>query len=195
MAKAIETSKSAEEIVSMFLGLVIVMVVFGLVINFFQKRRGSVSVPGLESSISGTETDDSFDAGKGGADTYVVKKGDNLWKIASNRYNSGYKWVDIAKENDLNSPGLLAVGQELKLSVVETSAVTPVVAGQVEKVEVEMAVEGGEYQVVRGDCLWEVAVRAYGDGYAWTRIWQANERVLNSPDLLEVGMVLAIPRE
>ena len=184
MAKTIETPKSAEEIVSMFLGLVIVMVVFGLVINFFQKRRGSISVPGLESSISGTETEGSFDAEMESGDVYVVQKGDSLWKIASNRYNSGYKWTEIARENDLNSPGLLVVGQELKLPVVEA-----------EKVEVEAAIEGGEYVVERGDCLWDVAVRAYGDGYAWTRIWQANGNVLNSSDLLEIGMVLAIPRE
>jgi len=184
MAKIIETPKSAEEIVSMFLGLVIVMVVFGLVINFFQKRRGSISVPGLESSVSEAETEGSFDAEGGRVDAYVVKKGDNLWKIASNRYNSGYKWVDIAAENGLSSPGLLAVGQELKLPVIEA-----------EKVEVEMAIEGGEYKVERGDHLWDVAVRAYGDGYAWTKIWQANRDVLNSPDLLEIGMVLAIPRE
>ena len=184
MAKTIETSKSAEEIVSMFLGLVIVMVVFGLVINFFQKRRGSISVPGVEDLVSEVETGGSFDAERGGVDAYVVKKGDNLWKIASNRYNSGYKWVDIAKENDLGNPSLLAVGQELKLPVVEA-----------EKVEVEVAIEGGEYKVERGDYLWDVSVRAYGDGYAWTKIWQANRDVLNSPDLLEIGMVLAIPRE
>ena len=184
MAKTIETSKSAEEIVSMFLGLVIVMVVFGLVINFFQKRRGSISVPGSESSISEAGTDDSFDAEVGSMDTYVVKKGDNLWKIASNRYNSGYKWVEIANENGLNSPDLLAVGQELRLPVMEA-----------EKAEVEPTVEGEEYKVEKGDCLWDVAVRAYGDGYAWTKIWQANGDVLNSPNLLEIGMVLAIPRE
>ncbi|MBU3935707.1 LysM peptidoglycan-binding domain-containing protein [Patescibacteria group bacterium] len=55
--------------------------------------------------------------------------------------------------------------------------------------------EGGEYKVERGNSLWEVAVRAYGDGYAWTRIWQANKSKLNSPELLEIGMVLTIPRE
>jgi len=184
MAKTIETSKSAEEIVSMFLGLVIVMVVFGLVINFFQKRRGSISVPGSESSISDAGTNGFFDAERGSVDIYVVKKGDNLWKIASNRYNSGYKWVEIARENDLSSPGLLAVGQELRFPVIEA-----------ERVEVGSAVEGREYEVKRGDCLWDVAVRAYGDGYAWTKIWQANENLLNSPNLLEIGMVLAIPRE
>ena len=192
MANVARTSRSAEEVVSMFLGLVIVMVVFGLVINFFQKRRGSVSVPGSEISEAGAGVTDSFDAKGGvGGDLYTVERGDSLWKIAQNRYNSGYKWVEIARENDLANPGLLAVGQELRLPVVQA----PAVAGLTEGVEVESAIEGGEYKVEKGDCLWEVAVRAYGDGYAWTRIWQANRDLLNSPDLLENGMTLAIPRE
>jgi len=34
--------KSTEEIVSMFLGLVIVVVVVGLIFNFFQRKKGNI---------------------------------------------------------------------------------------------------------------------------------------------------------
>ena len=168
--------------VSMFLGLVIVMVVFGLVVNFFQKRKGSVSVPGAETTAE-AEGAESKDQVVAGGEVYTVEAGDNLWKIAEKHYNSGYKWVEIAKENNLENPGLLAVGQELKLPELTIEA------GEI------MTIEGDSYVVERGDNLWEIAVRAYGDGYSWTKIWEANRNVLNDPDLLEIGMSLVLPRE
>ena len=39
MERASRVSRSAEEVVSMFLGLVIVLVVFGLIVNFFRRRK------------------------------------------------------------------------------------------------------------------------------------------------------------
>ena len=182
MKRKLENKKSAEEMVSMFLGLVIVMVVFGLVVNFFQKRKGSISVPGVE-MIAGSETGEEGAMIVGGGNVYVVEMGDNLWKIAEKHYNSGYKWVEIAEENNLTNPGLLAKGQELKLPELSVEANETV------------AIEGDTYVVKMGDNLWEIAVGAYGDGYAWTKIWQVNKNVLNDPGLLEIGMSLVLPRE
>jgi len=179
MKRKAVNKKSAEEMVSMFLGLVIVMVVFGLVVNFFQKRKGSVSVPGVETAM---ETENGNEMMAGG-DVYVVEAGDSLWKIAEKHYNSGYKWVEIVEENNLENPGMLAVGQELSLPELT-----------VEVVQTE-TIEGDSYMVVKGDNLWEIAVKAYGDGYSWTKIWEANRNVLNSPGLLEIGMSLELPRE
>jgi nucleoid-associated protein YgaU len=179
MKRKAVNKKSAEEMVSMFLGLVIVMVVFGLVVNFFQKRKGSVSVPGAETAME-TENENEMMAG---GDVYVVEAGDSLWKIAEKHYNSGYKWVEIVEENNLENPGMLAVGQELSLPELT-----------VEVVQTE-TIEGDSYMVVKGDNLWEIAVKAYGDGYSWTKIWEANRNVLNSPGLLEIGMSLELPRE
>lgn len=48
-------------------------------------------------------------------DSYVVQKGDHLWKIAVQSYGDGYKWVEIAKVNNIASPDLIEIGQELKL--------------------------------------------------------------------------------
>lgn len=49
-------------------------------------------------------------------DSYTVVKGDNLWKIAVAAYGDGYKWVEIAKTNELAHPSYIEVGQTLKLS-------------------------------------------------------------------------------
>ena len=48
------------------------------------------------------------------------------------------------------------------------------------------------YTVQLGDSLSIVAQKVYGDLNAWPRILEANN--LASPDLIEVGMVLVIPR-
>lgn len=48
-------------------------------------------------------------------DSYTVVKGDHLWKIAVAAYGDGYKWVEIAKANELAHPSYIEVGQTLKL--------------------------------------------------------------------------------
>lgn len=50
---------------------------------------------------------------------------------------------------------------------------------------------GSSYTVVRGDNLWDIAVAAYGDGYRWTDIAEANDLV--NPSIIHAGNVLTIP--
>ena len=44
---------------------------------------------------------------------YVVVKGDNLWNISVRAYQDGYKWVEIAKANNLSVPNQIEVGNKL----------------------------------------------------------------------------------
>jgi len=178
--------KSTEEIVSMFLGLVIVVVVVGLLFNFIQKRKGNITVPGL-SDIKISE-EDFVDEVKPEIveGSYVVVKNDSLWKIAQEKYNNGFAWTEIAKINNINKPYQLEIGQKLVLPKIEKKEIVAV-----EEKGATIAI--GEYKVLKNDSLWKIAVRAYGDGYQWTKIWQANRLKLNSPDKLEIGMMLTIP--
>ncbi|OGG09139.1 hypothetical protein A2154_03715 [Candidatus Gottesmanbacteria bacterium RBG_16_43_7] len=48
-------------------------------------------------------------------ESYTVKAGDNLWKIAVDQYNNGYRWSDIARANNLSNPNLIHAGNVLKL--------------------------------------------------------------------------------
>ena len=93
----------------MFLGLVIVVAVVGLIFNYFQKRRGSIDLPGLtvqkNIDISGVISDKNEPTQRVINKLYTVKKGDSLWKIAEVNYGSGYNWVDISKANKLINPG------------------------------------------------------------------------------------------
>lgn len=50
------------------------------------------------------------------------------------------------------------------------------------------------YTVVKGDCLWNIAKRFYGDGSLYTVIYNANRAVIGgNPNLIYPGQVLTIP--
>lgn len=50
------------------------------------------------------------------------------------------------------------------------------------------------YTVVKGDCLWNIAKRFYGNGAKYTVIYNANKGVIGgNPNLIYPGQVLTIP--
>jgi len=49
------------------------------------------------------------------------------------------------------------------------------------------------YLVARGDNLWKIATREYGDANWWYEIFNANKRRLKTPDLVQPGMTLRLP--
>lgn len=183
---------SSEEVISMFLGLVIVVAVIGLVFNYFQRKKGSVDVPGISSTeninLTGTPRMNEVLNNNSSKKTYKVKRGDNLWKISLIRYGSGYNWVDIQRANNLSNPGLITVGQELVLPDLVSKTASIGLDEQVVN-----KIEGNFYKVNRGDNLWKISVRAYGDGYQWTEVWKLNKNKLRDPNKLEIGMTLDLP--
>lgn len=46
---------------------------------------------------------------------YTVVKGDSLWAIAVAKYNNGFRWVEIAKKNNLVNPDIIHAGNVLLL--------------------------------------------------------------------------------
>jgi len=54
--------------------------------------------------------------------------------------------------------------------------------------------EAASYVVQSGDSLTGISLRAYGTTKHWKRLYEANADVLKSPDWLEVGTRLALPR-
>jgi nucleoid-associated protein YgaU len=47
--------------------------------------------------------------------SYTIKKGDTLWKIATQHYGDGKKWHQIADANPGLTPSALRVGQTITL--------------------------------------------------------------------------------
>lgn len=172
--------KSSEETISMLLGLVIVLVVVGMVFNYFQRRRGTVEIPGVTQKNAQMQVEDKEITS---GNEYVVKANDSLWKIAVTQYGDGYAWTKIAKENGLRNPGVLHVGQKLKLVAISKESLS----------NTEGVATEGSYIVARGDSLWKIAVAQYGDGYVWTKIWNLNRLKIRDPGKLEIGMSLRMP--
>lgn len=127
----------------------------------------------------------------GGA-TYTVVSGDNLWMIADKVYKDGYKWTEIAKANNLSHPGDIHAGNKLVIPQVKQDVPTVQTADEHLSRSVQTKIVGNTYKVVPGDSLWGIALRAYGDGYQWVKIADANN--LSDPDFIHVGNVLKIPR-
>jgi len=53
------------------------------------------------------------------------------------------------------------------------------------------------YRKVKTDCLWRIAERddIFGNPYLWPKIWRANRKIIQNPDLIYPGQILAIPPE
>ena len=180
----------SEKTVSTFLGLVVVLVVGGLVFNYFKGKAGNVEVDKGEEAGQ-LEGEAARDANGDLPTTYSVKEGDNLWKISESFYDSGYNWVDIASENSLSNPDAIEVGQELKIPNVEAKAETVAVLPET---GVGDSISAGDYTVQKGDWLSKIALRAYGDMFAWEKIYEANKKIIGvNPHSIEEGMVLTIP--
>ena len=123
---------------------------------------------------------------------HTVVKGETLWSIAENSYGSGYNWVDIKKANNLTND-TIEVGQKLVMpDDVATNEPTATLTSQAQTDSQQLSITGDVYTVVKGDCLWDIAVKAYGDGFAWTKIAQANN--LDNPNIIHPGNSLILPR-
>ncbi len=173
--------KWGESYTSLFLGAVVVVVAIVLVFSFLKSRN--IINTGQTDSTSTV----SKEAAKELPKTYAVKEGDHLWAIAEKIYGSGYNWVDLASANKLENPSVLYVGTKLVVPNVAAKTIT------IQKTpEISNPITGNSYTVVEGDSLWDITVRAYGDGYKWTEVAKINN--LANPDLIYSGNVLKLPR-
>lgn len=177
----LKTLKLNESNISMILGIVVVLLVGFFAINYFRSKNA-----GYLTTAVNTESKNTPSVGK----TYTVEKGDSLWKIAETAYGSGYNWTDIASENKLVKADMIEVGQVLSIPDVQPKTLTA--EGQKAVLTGDSAIPGTTYTVVKGDSLWQIAVRAYGDGYKWVSI--ARENNLKNPNIIHSGNVLTLPR-
>lgn len=176
LKKFLKQIKLNEESISMVLGVVVIVIVGILVVNYFRdKNTGKITENSIQTIAEKVHT---------------VTKGETLWSIAEDSYGSGYNWVDIKSANNLKTENI-EVGQQL--TIPDVSPKQPTSTKQIETVtQTVSSVTGNTYIVVHGDCLWKIAVRAYGDGYQWTKIAKTNK--LANPNIIHAGNVLILPR-
>ena len=160
----------------MVLGAVVLVIVGVLVVNYFKDRENG-SIPADSTQVSAVNE-------------HTVVEGETLWSIAEDSFGSGYNWVDIKSANNLETESI-EVGQKLVIPD-DVSLKEPTATKNSEVISQTISVEKDTYTVVKGDTLWDIAVRAYGDGYKWTEISEANH--LANPDFIHAGNILVLPR-
>lgn len=129
-----------------------------------------------------------------GNETYVVKSGDSLRRIAKRVYGREnehlYKRIYEANRNVLPNASTVGVGQTL---------VIPPKSAVVREVSIDdlsRVLRGARtYTVVRGDTLTEIARKVYRSETraSVNKIYQANRNALPTPNSLAIGMTLRIP--
>jgi len=184
--------KLTESYTSLILGAIVVLIAGILFVSFAKINRHT-------QTSSTTDTPKTWDQIFNDSDTsstYTVKPGDDLWTISENLYNDGFKWVEIAKLNKLKDPGLIYAGDKLAISTTaqEKSVLQKITQTKQAQNSIvkNNSITGNTYKVVKGDCLWNIAVRAYGDGFRWVEIARANN--LTNPNLIHPGNLFKIPR-
>jgi nucleoid-associated protein YgaU len=175
--------KWGESYTSLFLGAVVVVVAFVLIFSLIKSRNVTKTQTSSTSTVANEQV-----MQNAVPKTYTVKFGDYLWSIAEKIYGSGYNWVDLADANKLENPGVLYAGTKLIVPDVKQRMITV----QNNPIENQNPITGTSYTVVKGDYLWSIAVRAYGDGYKWTEIAKVND--LANPSMIFSGNVLKLPR-
>ena len=133
----------------------------------------------LKSEVEGLEREIAYFEGL--PRVYTVKKGDFLYKISGVEeiYADPLRWKRIWRANrgtieGFNDPNLIYPDWELTVPRDWPYS----------------------YTVKEGENLWQIARywEVYGQGNAWTQIYQANKDKIKDPNLIRPGWVLTIPR-
>jgi nucleoid-associated protein YgaU len=182
-----------ESVVSMVLGAIVVVLVAVMAYGYFKNRQPAANVVGTPAEQTTNENGELTNPTATVAlpVSHTVVAGENLWVIAEKYYRSGYNLVDIVTANSIMNPDGLEIGQTLTIPNVYVRLPLTVDTSIQQSVTLS-AITGTKYTVLSGDNLWQIAVRAYGDGYKWPEIAKANN--LDNPDLIFAGNTLSIPR-
>ncbi len=80
-----------------------------------------------------------------------------------------------------------------KPTVTPTSAPTVTKAPE-SKIAAAVAQPNQEYTIAKGDNLWRIAEKAYGSGYEWKKVYEANKSSLgNNPSSIATGTKISLP--
>ena len=179
--------KLNESTISTLLGMLVVLVVGVLIFNYFKNVGDEApEFEDLPEEVTEVEVPEEGQVPENLPEKYSVQAGETLWAIAEKHYGSGYNWTDIAKTNELSNPDHLVADQKLTIPEVEAKTPTQTLADN------EAPIKSTEYTVQKGDNLWMIAVRAYGDGYQWPKLAEVNN--LENASHIEPDQVLSIPR-
>ncbi len=82
---------------------------------------------------------------------------------------------------------ILMVGNAMGISNVEAAELTAPEEDQVSETQY--------YEIKKGDSLWKIARKFYGNGNRYPDIFEANKEVIKDPDLIFPGQKIRIPQK
>ena len=104
--------------------------------------------------------------------------------------------VDIETDGDTVKVSGKSLTQELREKIVLAVGNVASVAAVEDNIEAEEpAPEAVFHTVDKGDTLWAVSKKAYGDGSKYMKSFEANKPMLSDPDKIYPGQVLRIPQD
>ncbi len=104
--------------------------------------------------------------------------------------------IEIATEGDTVKVSGKSLTQELREKIILVVGNVAGVASVEDSIEAqEPAPEAVFHTVEKGDTLWAVSKKAYGDGSKYMKVFEANKPMLSHPDKIYPGQVLRIPQE
>ena len=184
-----------ESYTSLLLGMVIVILAIILVAALFRDRDFTGS--DQEKDISATQTGPLTEPRAGA--TYTVQEGDTLWTISEEAYENGFLWEQVAEANNLDSPDDISAGAEITIPEVPATPTMPIspttvpeyTVPQEEQKQQEIN-QNSSYSIRKGDTLWDISIRVYGDGYKWPQIAAHNN--IPNPNIIYEGDTITFPR-
>ncbi|MGH7198835.1 MAG: OmpA family protein [Candidatus Omnitrophota bacterium] len=103
----------------------------------------------------------------------------------------------VGMQKDRNAQFMVAEVEEVMLPASQASLYEDKekVIEEKQEIEGEVRVSFKEYVIEKGDTLWGIAKREYGDGNQWRRIYNFNRDVISNPDRPKKGVKIRIPIE
>ncbi len=124
-----------------------------------------------------SESSNSF-SGSGNYESYTVRNGDTLMKVAFEYYGDLNQWKQIfeANRDRISDPNMIPAGTVLKIE----SPASPVAIER----------NGERYQIKQGDTLGTISAEVYGNSGKWRKLWRNNRQLIKDPNKIYAGFDL-----
>ncbi|MEO0385541.1 MAG: peptidoglycan-binding protein LysM [Pseudomonadota bacterium] len=104
--------------------------------------------------------------------------------------------VEVTVEGDKVVIAGSAPSQELREKIILAAGNVDGIASVEDNIQPEDTSDAADFHTVeKGDTLWAVSQKAYGDGSKYMKIFEANKPMLSDPDKIYPGQVLRVPAE
>lgn len=101
----------------------------------------------------------------------------------------------VGMQKDRNAHFVIAEVEEVNIPADQAHLYQDKVIEETKSYQGEIKVSTKEYTIQKGDTLWAIAEREYGNGRQWKRIYEFNKDVIANPDRPKKGTKIQIPIE